>query len=191
MNGERKIGGPRAMKRFTLPLTDKKIEKLKAGDEVLLDGLLYTARDVVHKRLVEMIKKRKRLPIDLKYETFYYTGPTPAPAGRPIGSCGPTTSSRMDRFTPALLRAGLKGMIGKGERSDSVIEAIKRYHAIYFIAPGGAGAYLAQRVKESKVVAFKGLGPEAIHRLKVAEFPVIVCIDAEGRDIYAKRRRKG
>ena len=179
------------MKRLILPLADKKIEELRAGDEVLLEGFLYTGRDIVHKRLVEMIKKGKRLPIDLEYATFYYTGPTPEPAGRPIGSCGPTTSSRMDRFTPALLKAGLKGMVGKGERSDSVRKAIKRYRAVYFIAPGGAGAYLAQRVRESKIVAFRGLGPEAIYRLKVVDFPVIVCIDAMGRDIYAKKRRKG
>ncbi len=178
------------MKRLTLPLNEEKIEGLKAGDEVLLDGFLYTARDVVHKHLVEMIKERKKLPIDLRCETFYYTGPTPAPEGMPIGSCGPTTSSRMDRFTPSLLRAGLKGMVGKGERSDGVIKAIKEYHAVYFIAPGGAGAYLAQRVRESKAVAFRELGPEAIYRLEVVDFPVIVAIDAKGRDIYAKRRRK-
>lgn len=172
------------MRKIFLPLTNKVISKLKVGDEVLLSGTIYTARDQVHKRLVELLKKRKRLPINLKDTTIYYCGPTKARPGKPIGSCGPTTSSRMDLFTPQLLKAGLKGMIGKGCRSKEVLAAINRYKAIYFISIGGAGAYLSKKVKRAKAAAFKDLGPEAIYRLEVKDFPVIVAIDSQGRGIF-------
>ena len=174
------------MKRIRLPLTQSAIKKLKAGDEVLLRGALYTARDAAHKRLVEIAKKGKRLPIPLKDETIYYVGPTPAMPGRPIGSCGPTTSSRMDLFTIPLLNRGLSGMIGKGRRSKEVISAIKKHNGVYFVAVGGAGAFLAKRVKKATCVAFCELGPEAIYLLEVEDFPVIVAIDSKGRNIYEK-----
>lgn len=169
------------MKKIKIPLRQNDIEKLKAGDEVLISGAAYTARDQAHKRLVELLRAKKKLPIDLKNAVIYYCGPTKTRPGKIIGSCGPTTSSRMDNFTPALLKAGLKGMIGKGSRSKEVIDAVKKYKAAYFIAAGGAGAYLSKRVKKARVVAFRDLGPEAVYRLEVKDFPVIVGIDAKGR----------
>ena len=165
-------------KRIITPLTSKEIKKLKAGDEILLSGLIYTARDAAHKRMV------KKLPFDLKGQTVYYTGPTPAPPGKIIGSCGPTTSYRMDSYTPTLLRLGLKGMIGKGDRSQEVIEAIKKYQAIYLIAFGGCGALYSQFVKKTELIAYPDLGCEAILKLEVIDFPLIVGIDCYGRDIY-------
>ena len=175
------------MKKLILPLRQADISKLKIGDEVALTGVLYTARDQAHKRLVELIRKRKPLPFDIKGATIYYTGPTPPCDGSTtltIGSCGPTTSARMDKFTPALLQAGLHGMIGKGGRSDEVRRAIKKYKAVYFLAVGGAGALLSGYVRSNELVAFSDLGPEAIYRLEVKDFPVIVGIDSKGRDIY-------
>ncbi|MFH1868493.1 MAG: Fe-S-containing hydro-lyase [Candidatus Omnitrophota bacterium] len=172
------------MKRILLPLTKDTIRKLKVGDEVLLTGRIYTARDAAHKRICECIKGRKKLPIPLAGEIIYYCGPTPAMPGKAIGSCGPTTSKRMDSFTAPLLSKNLFGMIGKGDRSKEVESAIKKYHAVYFTACGGAGAYLAGKVKRSKVAAYKDLGPEAIHELWVEDFPVIVAIDSKGRNIY-------
>lgn len=171
------------MKRIKIPFKDKEIETLKAGEEVLLDGYVYTARDQTHLRLVKDIAK-KRLPFDLKGQVIYYAGPTPTPKGRIIGSCGPTTSSRMDDFTPALLKAGLKGMIGKGRRCEEVRQAIKRHKAVYFLTIAGAGAYLSKRVVETKPIAYKDLGTEAIYRLKVKDFPAIVGIDSKGHSIY-------
>lgn len=165
-------------------MTKDVIKKLKVGDEVELWGTLYTARDRAHQRLCEAIRKRRKLPIPLKGQIIYYSGPTPAPPGRVIGSCGPTTSSRMDPFTPALLRAGIKGMVGKGTRSSEVVEAIKRYGAIYFVAIGGVAALLAQKVYKAEVFAYKELGPEAIYRLQVRGFPVIVGIDYKGSNIF-------
>ncbi len=178
------------MIRIRLPLDRKKRLSLKAGQKVLLTGILYTARDAAHKRLVEMTKRRRVLPISLKEEVLYYAGPTPPPPEKAIGSCGPTTSSRMDLFTPLLLKMGLGGMIGKGPRSEDVRKAIKRFNAVYFIATGGVGALLAQRIKRASVVAFRELGTEAIHELEVEDFPVTVAIDTKGRDIYESRRKR-
>ncbi|MCM8770602.1 MAG: FumA C-terminus/TtdB family hydratase beta subunit [Candidatus Omnitrophica bacterium] len=170
------------MKRIFLPLSKEIIKNLKAAEELLLNGIIYTARDQAHKRLVEAIKKRKKLPIDLKNQVIYYCGPTPTPKGRVIGSCGPTTAARLDKFTPDLLKAGVRGMIGKGRRSDKVKAAIKKYKAVYFLAPAGLGALLSTKVKSKELVAYPELGPEAIYRLKVRDFPVIVGIDAKGKD---------
>ena len=162
------------MRKIFLPLTKNIIKTLKSGEEVLLNGPLLTARDAAHKRMVDTLRCGKKLPVSLKGETIYYTGPTPARKGEIIGSCGPTTSSRMDEFVPALLKNGLLAMIGKGERSKDVMTAIKKYGAVYFITIGGAGAYLSEKVVENKVVAYKDLGTEAIHRLIVKDFPAIV-----------------
>jgi fumarate hydratase subunit beta len=168
-------------------LSQQIINQLKAGDEVLLTGTIYAARDQAHKRLIEAINKRKKLPIALKGQIIYYCGPTNTPKGKVIGSCGPTTSSRMDDFTPQLLKAGLKGMIGKGARSKEVIKAIKKNKAVYFLAPAGCGALLAEKVKSAKVIAYKDLGPEAIRRLEVKDFPLIVGIDSNGRSVYVTK----
>ena len=162
------------MKKIYLPLTKETIKTLKPGEMVLLSGPLLTARDAAHKRLADAVKSGKKIPVSLKGETIYYTGPTPHKKGRVIGSCGPTTSSRMDPFTPLLLKHGLIGMIGKGERSKETNLAIKKYKAVYFITIGGAGSYLSEKVKSAKVIAYKDLGPEAIYRLVVEDFPVIV-----------------
>ena len=172
------------MKKIKVPLEKKEIEELKVGDEVLLQGIIYTARDQAHKRLVEAIKKRRKLPFDLRGAIIYYCGPTQTPKDKIIGSCGPTTSSRMDEFTLDLLKAGVKGMIGKGNRSEDVRKAIKRYKAIYFLTYAGCAALLSQYVKEKRLIAYKDLGPEAIYALKVKDFPLIVGIDANGRSIY-------
>lgn len=172
------------MKKINTPLNEDQLVNLNSQDEVLLTGVIYTARDQAHKRLVEAINKRQKLPIDLKGKIIYYCGPTPAPRGKVIGSCGPTTSSRMDDFTPRLLKAGVKGMIGKGARSKEVIAAIKKYRSVYFIAFAGCGALLAQYVKKAKPVAYKDLGTEAIYELKVKDFPLIVAIDAKGKSVY-------
>lgn len=174
------------MKKITTPLKEKDRTKLKCGDKVLLTGEIYTARDVVHKKLESLIFSKKRLPIDLKDAVIYYAGPTPAFKKGSFGSCGPTTSSRMDKFTCILLNKGLSAMIGKGRRSEHVKKCIKKKKAVYFLAVGGAGAYLAKRIKSSKVLAFKELGPEAIHKLEVKDFPLIVGIDSKGKDIYEK-----
>ena len=160
---------------------------LKVGEKINFSGILYTARDQAHKRLAEAIKKNKKLPIDLRGQIIYYCGPTKTPQGKIIGSCGPTTSSRMDEFTPILLKAGLKGMIGKGSRSKEVIAAIKKYKGVYFLTYAGCGALLSRYVKKARPVAYKDLGPEAIYRLEVQDFPLIVGIDSQGRSIYAKK----
>lgn len=165
------------------PLEDINIEELKAGDKVLITGTIYTARDAAHKRFIELINQGKDLPFDIRGQIIYYTGPTPARPGRIIGSAGPTTSSRMDPYTIPLLEKGLKGMIGKGGRSKEIIEAIKKYKAIYFLAVGGAGALIAKAIKKADVIAFPELGPEAVLRLEVESFPAIVAIDSYGRDI--------
>jgi fumarate hydratase subunit beta len=161
------------------------VNELKAGDEILFSGIMYTARDQAHKRLVETLKRGKRLPFDLKGAVIYYCGPTRAPKGRVIGACGPTTSSRMDAFAPALLKAGLFGMVGKGERSSDVRRAIKKYKGTYFLAPAGCGALLSRFVISRTLVAYGDLGPEAVYKLKVKDFPLIVAIDSKGRSIYA------
>ncbi|MFH1797962.1 MAG: FumA C-terminus/TtdB family hydratase beta subunit [Candidatus Omnitrophota bacterium] len=170
-------------KKIRTPLEREDVAKLKAGDEVLLSGVIYTARDQAHLRLAEMIKKHQQLPIVLDKQVIYYCGPAPRGKGV-IGSCGPTTSSRMDAFTPAILEKGLKGMVGKGSRSKQVEAEIKRFSAVYFIAPAGAGAYLSYRVTSCEMVAFEDLGPEAIYRLEVEDFPLVVAVDSEGGSIY-------
>jgi fumarate hydratase subunit beta len=173
-----------------LPLLKKKRSSLQAGQDVLLSGRIYTARDMAHKRLVEMLNRGAALPITLKDEVFYYCGPTPPRSGRVIGACGPTTSSRMDLFTIPLLEQGLAGMIGKGDRSPEVRRAIKRFKAVYFIATGGAGALLSQKVRRMAVTAFRDLGTEAIHELIIEDFPVTVAIDSKGRSVYEKLKKK-
>ncbi|RJO65363.1 MAG: TRZ/ATZ family protein [Candidatus Omnitrophota bacterium] len=175
------------MKKLTLPLTEKDIISLRAGDEVFLTGTLYTARDQAHRMIAEAIARRKRIPFTLKNAMIYYCGPTQAQKGKAIGACGPTTSSRMDIFTPALLNAGVKGMIGKGQRSLQVRQAIREHKAVYFLTYAGCAALLHRYVKKAKVVAFRELGPEAVHQLYVELFPVIVGIDAQGTDVYKKR----
>ena len=170
----------------TTPLDASVIASLHSGDDVLLSGVIYTARDAAHKRFAALIEKGEKLPLDLAGQVLYYCGPTPAKAGRPIGSAGPTTSSRMDRYTPQLLGAtGLKGMIGKGERSSEVVAAIKRHGCVYFAATGGAGALIAKSVASSKAVCYEDLGPEAVYRLEVTNMPLIVAIDSRGNDLYA------
>ena len=166
------------------PLSAKDAKELKAGDYVYISGTIYTARDAAHKRMQEALDQNEKLPLAMENNIIYYMGPSPAREGRPIGSAGPTTASRMDKYTPALLDLGLKGMIGKGKRSDSVKEAIVRNGAVYFAAVGGAGALLAQSIKSSKVIAYDDLGTEAVRELEVENFPVIVVIDAEGNDLY-------
>jgi len=172
------------------PLTKDAIKDLKAGDEVLLSGIILTARDAAHKRMSEMINKGKRIPLNLENAVIYYAGPTPARPGRAIGSCGPTTASRMDEFTPDLIRLGLSGMIGKGDRSPEVIKAIKKHGCVYFLATGGIGALLSTKVKSSRVVLFNDLGPEAVHKLEVKDFPLIVGIDSKGKNVYDTAQRK-
>jgi fumarate hydratase subunit beta len=177
-----------AMKRVMTPVSQKVIADLRVGDDVLLSGTIYTARDQAHRRLVEAIRAGKKLPFDLAGQIVYFCGPTRTPPGASIGSCGPTTSKRMDRFSPALLEAGLAAMIGKGSRSAGVIEAVRKYHAVYFLAYAGCGALIQQYVKSSRVVAYTDLGPEAIYRLEVEDFPLIVGVDSAGRNIYARVR---
>lgn len=177
-------------KKIQVPLLKKDIEELKAGDYVYLTGTIYTARDAAHKRMYDSMKKGEDLPIDLNGNVLYYLGPSPAREGQVIGSAGPTTSSRMDKYTPDMLDAGLKGMVGKGKRSKEVIEAMKRNGAVYFAAVGGAGALLAQCIKEAEVVAYDDLGTEAIRRLHIEDLPVIVVIDKEGNNLYETATEK-
>ncbi len=172
------------MKKIVTPLTDDVIEGLRSGDKVKISGVLYTARDAAHKRLVEMIKEGKELPFELRGQVIYYVGPTPAKPGRVIGSAGPTTSGRMDPYAPFLIERGLKGMIGKGPRSEEVKEAMRRYKCVYFAAIGGVAALLAKKIKKAEVIAFEDLGTEAIRRLEVEDFPVIVINDIYGGDLY-------
>lgn len=171
-------------KYLTVPFDKEESKALKAGDYVYLTGTIYTARDAAHKRMDETLDKNEELPVELKDNIIYYLGPSPAREGKVIGSAGPTTSSRMDKYTPRLLDRGLKGMIGKGKRSKEVIEAIKRNHAVYFAAIGGAGALLSKCIKEAKVLAYDDLGTEAIRELRVEELPVIVVIDSNGNNLY-------
>lgn len=168
------------------PLTEDITKKLHAGDFVYITGTIYTARDAAHKRMDESIKNGEKLPIDMNENIIYYMGPSPAREGRVIGSAGPTTASRMDKYAPELLDMGLKGMIGKGKRTPEVIDAIKRNNAVYFAAIGGAGALLSKSIKESKVVAYDDLGTEAIRELKVENFPAIVVIDKDGNNLYER-----
>lgn len=174
------------MIKIKTPLTDA--DKLKAGDKVLISGVLYTARDTAHKRFIELINQNKELPFNIKGQVIYYTGPTPARPGAVIGSCGPTTSYRMDSYTPQLLERGLAGMIGKGGRGKEVIEAIKKYKAVYFLAVGGAGALISKTIKKAAVIAFPELGPEAVMRLEAEDFPAIVAIDCNGGNIFTRNQ---
>jgi fumarate hydratase subunit beta len=176
--------------RLRTPLSDTDVEKLKAGDKVLLNGVIYTGRDAAHKRLFDLLKQGKPLPMDIQGQVIYYVGPAPAKPGQVIGSAGPTTSGRMDAYSPKLIEVGLKGMIGKGMRKKEVIEAIKKYKAVYFAATGGAGALLAKAIKKAQVVAYEDLGPEAINRLEVEDFPVIVVNDTQGNDLYQQGAQK-
>lgn len=171
-------------KYITTPIDEKIVSELKAGDLVYITGIIYTARDAAHKRLFESIEKGENIPIDLKNNTLYYLGPSPAREGQVIGSAGPTTSSRMDKYTPLLLSRGLKGMIGKGKRSPEVIEAMHQYHAVYFAAIGGAGALLSKCIKKAEVIAYEDLGTEAIRKLEVENLPVIVVIDDKKNNMY-------
>jgi len=176
--------------RLKPPLTDEDVEKLRIGDRVLINGTIFTGRDAAHKRLLDLLKGGKTLPFDIKGQIIYYVGPTPAKPGQVFGSAGPTTSYRMDAYAPSLIQRGLKGMIGKGMRSDAVKEAMKKYKAVYFAATGGAGALLAKRVKKAEIVAYEDLGPEAIRRLVVDDLPVIVVNDVRGNDLYIEGEKK-
>lgn len=171
-------------KYINTPITEDDVENLKIGDSVFISGTIYVARDAAHKRMQEMLDKKQKLPFELENNIIYYMGPSPAREGRTIGSAGPTTSSRMDKYTPTLLNLGLRGMIGKGKRSIEVKEAIIRNKAIYFAAIGGAGALLSKAIVKSEVIAFEDLGAEAILKLNVKNFPVIVVMDSDGNDLY-------
>lgn len=166
------------------PLTQEKISKLKSGDSILLSGVIYSARDAAHKRLIELINHGKELPFNIKDEIIYYVGPSPAKPGYVIGSAGPTTSYRMDSYTPVLLNLGLKGMIGKGARNNSVIESIKKNKAIYFGAIGGAAALIAKSIVKSDIIAYEDLGAEAIRRMEIKDMPLVVIIDSNGNNLY-------
>lgn len=173
--------------RINTPLTEEKVSSLKAGDYVYITGTIYSARDAAHKQMSEDLRLGKALPFELSNNIIYYLGPTPAKPGQVIGSAGPTTSSRMDKYTPELLDLGLKGMIGKGKRDYNVIEAIKKNKAVYFAAIGGAGALLSKKIKSSIVIAYDDLGTEAVRELEVEDFPVVVVIDIEGNNLYQVR----
>ena len=170
--------------RIHTPLTPEEARKLKSGDSVLLSGVVYTARDAAHKRLCQLVAEGKPLPMDVKNAVIYFVGPTPAKPGQAIGSAGPTTAYRMDAYSPTLIRQGLTGMIGKGKRSEAVIEAIRACGAVYFGATGGCGALLSRCIKKAEVIAYPDLGPEAVRRLYVENFPVTVIIDSEGNNLY-------
>ena len=169
---------------ITAPIDRETLKSLHAGDYVYISGTIYTARDAAHKRMIETLDEGRELPLDLKDNVIYYMGPSPAREGRPIGSAGPTTASRMDKYTPLLLSKGLKGIIGKGKRSQAVIDAIVKEKAVYMAAVGGAGALLSKCIKESEVIAYDDLGTEAIRKMRVENLPVIVVIDSEGHNLY-------
>jgi fumarate hydratase subunit beta len=176
------------MIKINTPLTDNIVRTLKAGDEVAISGTIYTARDAAHKRLCELIEQGKKLPVSLEGQVIYFVGPTPARPGRVIGSAGPTTSARMDEFSPMLLDAGLKGMIGKGYRSEAVRESLKKNCAVHFAALGGAGALLSQYIVSAEVVAYEDLGTEAIRKLELKDFPAIVAYDSFGNTVFKKAK---
>ena len=178
------------VKKVTTPLTDESVAGLMTGDSVLLTGYIYTARDAAHKRMMALLDEGKELPFDVKGATIFYVGPAPAKPGHVIGSAGPTTSGRMDTYAPRLMEDGLKGMIGKGKRSDTVKDAIMKHKAVYFAALGGAGALAAKCVKSARPVAYEDLGPEAIVELYVEDFPLIVVNDMYGKDAYIEGRAK-
>ncbi len=171
-------------KYICTPITEEVTKQLKAGDYVYLSGTIYTARDAAHKRMIEALENKEALPIEIKDATIYYMGPSPAKEGQAIGSAGPTTAGRMDKYAPTLLDLGEKAMIGKGKRNKEVIEAIKRNKAVYFAAVGGAGALISKCIKKSEIICYEDLGAEAIRKLEVENFPMAVVIDAEGNDLY-------
>jgi fumarate hydratase subunit beta len=177
-------------KKITTPLTKDAVAELKMGDGALISGVIYTARDAAHKKLVELIKEGKELPFDLEGQIIYYVGPAPAPPGYPIGSAGPTTSYRMDPYTPLLIEHGLRGMIGKGQRSQEVLDAMEKHGAAYFAAVGGAAALIARSIKKAEVIAYPELGAEAIRRLEVEDFPCIVANDAHGGNLFVEGPEK-
>jgi len=177
-------GGKMAEYKLTTPLSEDDVRKLKAGDSVSLSGVIYTARDSAHKRLLEMLERGEKLPFDLDGSVIYYVGPAPAPPGKPIGSAGPTTSYRMDAYSPTLIANGQRGMIGKGARGDNVVEAMMKYGAVYFAATGGAAALIAKSIKEAEVIAFPELMSEAVRRLVVEDFPLIVAQDTDGGNMF-------
>jgi len=175
---------------MTTPLKPEDVDKLRAGDTVDLTGFIYTARDAAHKRLVDLIKEGKDLPLPLEGQVIYYVGPSPTPPGKAIGSAGPTTSGRMDPYAPMLIERGLRGMIGKGERAAGVVEAMQKHGAVYFAATGGAAALLSKRITAAEVIAYPELGAEAIRRLTVEQFPVIVAQDRHGGNIYREGQKQ-
>ena len=174
------------MKKINLPLTDDVINELKAGDSVLITGSMITGRDAAHKRLYELIEKGEELPVNIKGEVIYYVGPAPAKPGHAVGPAGPTSSYRMDKYTPALLDRGLKGMIGKGARNQEVIDSMIKNNVVYFAAIGGAAALISRSIKKVEVLAYEDLGTEAIYRFEVEDFPAIVAIDSHGNSVLAK-----
>jgi fumarate hydratase subunit beta len=176
--------------KLKTPLTKEVVGQLRAGQSCLVSGVIYTARDAAHKRLVEMLERGEELPFSPEGQLIYYVGPCPAPPGRPLGAAGPTTSARMDIYTPTLLAAGVRGVIGKGDRSPEVVQALKEYGAVYFGAIGGAGALIAKTVVAAQVLAFPDLGPEAVHRLEVKDMPLVVIIDSLGQNFYTLGRAK-
>ncbi|HMK51822.1 MAG TPA: Fe-S-containing hydro-lyase [Thermodesulfobacteriota bacterium] len=175
--------------RIHTPLTDEIVEKLRIGDKVLVSGFIYTGRDAAHKRLVELVDKGRPLPFDIEGQIIYYVGPTPPKPGKIIGSAGPTSSYRMDPYAALLMARGLKGMIGKGSRAKEVIDAMKKYKAVYLAATGGAGALISKKIKKAEIVAYEELGPEAIRRLEVEDFPAIVVNDIYGHDLYEQGKK--
>ncbi len=177
-------------KKVKLPLTDETLENLKSGDNILLTGVMYVARDAAHKRMVEALDQGKPLPFDIKGQTVYFMGPSPAKPGQPIGSAGPTTSGRMDSYSPRLISEGLKGMIGKGMRSQAVKDAMKEYKAVYLAAVGGAGALISKSIKKAEVVAYEELGVEAVLRMEVEDFPATVINDIYGGDLYEEGKAR-
>jgi len=178
------------VKKITLPLTDETLKELKTGDNISLTGVMYAARDAAHKRMIEALEQGKPLPFDIKGQIIYYMGPSPARPGQTIGSAGPTTSGRMDAYSPRLIAKGLKGMIGKGMRSQAVKNAMKEHKAVYMAAIGGAGALISKTIKKAEVIAYEELGAEAILRLEVEDFPVTVINDIYGGDLYHEGKAK-
>ena len=178
------------IKNITTPLTEEVVKDLHAGDFVRITGPVYTARDAAHKRMYEALQRGEKLPFDVQDQVIYYVGPTPAKPGEIVGSAGPTTSGRMDKYTPTMIEQGMKGMIGKGLRNDAVVEACKKHHAVYFIAIGGTAAVISQSIRSETMIAYEDLGPEAIRRYEVVDFPAIVGIDIEGNDGYKIEQAK-
>ncbi len=176
--------------KITTPLSDEVINSLKSGDQVSINGILYTARDAAHKRLIDLLDRGDELPFDIKGQIIYYVGPTPAKPGAIIGSAGPTTSYRMDPYAPRLMEVGMKGMIGKGNRTQSVIDAMVKYKSIYFAAIGGAGALVARSIKKVEIIAYEDLGPEAIRKMEVEDFQAVVVNDIHGNDVYKEGMNK-